>query len=404
MIRATIDPGHGGNSRSNRGSHGYIEADGVLDISLKLKTELLSTGEFQVFMTRDKDTTVDLRQRGYIGGKNKSDLFISEHTDAGPASAGGCSVFYSIDISSDKTLAANICNSVSGALGITARGAKTRVLESNPNEDYYGVIDAAQDSGCKHVILIESAFHTNEKEEKMLLDASKRLAIAKAQAAAICNFFGVTYPANPKPKTTPKPAPSPVHPILKRGSKGAAVVELQHSLNRTEKYGLVEDGSFGPATESAIKKFQKKYKLVVDGIAGPKTWKKIDELVSKLNKPATKQPIIRFRVRKSWKDAESQIGAFEDFENAKSCADDHADYFVFDADGIQIYPKLAVPQKTTTLVIPYRVKINWDDPIEKQKGAYNILDNAEECADENAADGYKVFDNTGKVVYVGKGK
>jgi len=54
--------------------------------------------------------------------------------------------------------------------------------------------------------------------------------------------------------------------LLKRGSRGAAVRELQRLLG-----GLVVDGDFGPATERAVRAFQKTAGLVVDGIAGPQT-------------------------------------------------------------------------------------------------------------------------------------
>lgn len=40
-----------------------------------------------------------------------------------------------------------------------------------------------------------------------------------------------------------------------------------------------------------------------------------------------------FRVRKDWKDAASQIGAFKDRENAVELAKQNAGYYVFDNDG-----------------------------------------------------------------------
>jgi murein DD-endopeptidase MepM/ murein hydrolase activator NlpD len=52
---------------------------------------------------------------------------------------------------------------------------------------------------------------------------------------------------------------------LRRGSTGYAVRELQAKL------GLVEDGSFGPATEQAVIAYQRRHGLRVDGIAGPQT-------------------------------------------------------------------------------------------------------------------------------------
>ena len=44
-----------------------------------------------------------------------------------------------------------------------------------------------------------------------------------------------------------------------------------------------------------------------------------------------------YRVRKVWKDAESQIGAFKVLQNAKDCTDKHPGYSVFDEDGSAIY-------------------------------------------------------------------
>ena len=49
--------------------------------------------------------------------------------------------------------------------------------------------------------------------------------------------------------------------------------------------------------------------------------------------PTTKQ---LYRVRKSWSDAKSQIGAFSSLENAKKAC--KSGYFVFDANGNVVYP------------------------------------------------------------------
>ena len=49
---------------------------------------------------------------------------------------------------------------------------------------------------------------------------------------------------------------------LKLGSRGADVKTLQGYL------GLAQDGSFGPKTEAAVKKFQADSGLTPDGIVG----------------------------------------------------------------------------------------------------------------------------------------
>ncbi len=55
---------------------------------------------------------------------------------------------------------------------------------------------------------------------------------------------------------------------LKKGSTGASVVELQRSLAREGFDPGSVDGKFGPATERAVKAFQRARGLEVDGVAG----------------------------------------------------------------------------------------------------------------------------------------
>lgn len=63
------------------------------------------------------------------------------------------------------------------------------------------------------------------------------------------------------------------HP-LQRGFKSDQVKWLQQAL-KSLGYSLTVDSSFGPATEKAVKKFQKDYKLLQDGYAGVDTHTKI---------------------------------------------------------------------------------------------------------------------------------
>lgn len=66
--------------------------------------------------------------------------------------------------------------------------------------------------------------------------------------------------------------------LLKRGSRGTAVSELQAALNfHLRRLGppLVPDGIFGPKTEARLREFQAKANLHVDGVAGPKTFRRL---------------------------------------------------------------------------------------------------------------------------------
>lgn len=58
--------------------------------------------------------------------------------------------------------------------------------------------------------------------------------------------------------------------ILRRGSSGDAVAELQQDLARLG-YGVSADGVFGARTQEAVKAFQVAHGLAADGIVGPLT-------------------------------------------------------------------------------------------------------------------------------------
>jgi hypothetical protein len=63
------------------------------------------------------------------------------------------------------------------------------------------------------------------------------------------------------------------------------------------------------------------------------------------SKPTTTNSNI-YRVRKSWDDAKSQIGAYKVLESAKKQADDNLGYNVYDKDGVMVYS--TVPNKPVT--------------------------------------------------------
>ena len=76
-------------------------------------------------------------------------------------------------------------------------------------------------------------------------------------------------PEGPLPETTQPEN----EPLYRGGCDGAAVLRLQRRLNHQYPAGpdLCEDGRYGPATEAAVRAFQRRTGLLVDGIAGPVT-------------------------------------------------------------------------------------------------------------------------------------
>lgn len=63
-----------------------------------------------------------------------------------------------------------------------------------------------------------------------------------------------------------------------------------------------------------------------------------------------------YRVRKSWADSKSHIGAFKDLGNAKTCVSQHAGYSVFNESGNDVYPSTVAASG-----VPYMVKVSITD-------------------------------------------
>lgn len=156
MFKIMIDPGHGPGNK-NVGLNGYYEYKAMWKLSNYLAESLRDLG-YCVDLTRGENVDTPLKMRGQLAAGY--DLFISEHSNAANGIAKGVECFYSVDIPSDLEIAKDFSKTVSEVMNTTNRGAKIRE-SSTKGEDYYTVIDSAQDYGCKHVFLIENGFHDN---------------------------------------------------------------------------------------------------------------------------------------------------------------------------------------------------------------------------------------------------
>ena len=105
-------------------------------------------------------------------------------------------------------------------------------------------------------------------------------AIGEAIAKGVCRCFGVGFDGE---RAEEKPAVRTTEvalEVLRRGSEGTQVKTLQRLLKQLgykDEGGRVLsiDGRFGPATDYAVRKFQKNRLNGSDGIVGAKTWAKL---------------------------------------------------------------------------------------------------------------------------------
>lgn len=177
-----------------------------------------------------------------------------------------------------------------GSIGDESHSARTS--DHNPNDD--GVvcaIDITHDprSGCDAGVLAEKLRASRDPRIKYLI-SNKRICNSAATGGkpawawrpytgknphdhhvhiSVKGDYDNTSPwdLDAKPDAAPKKDAPPPPPVLKKGSKGGEVIALQVLLK------VKADGKFGPATDAAVRSFQRRMKLVDDGIVGPATWK-----------------------------------------------------------------------------------------------------------------------------------
>lgn len=68
-----------------------------------------------------------------------------------------------------------------------------------------------------------------------------------------------------------------------------------------------------------------------------------------------------YRVRKSWADAKSQIGAYRIYANAKKAADSHPGYAVYDPNGKEVYTTAEKQEDTPKADCPFLVQVSIPD-------------------------------------------
>ena len=93
----------------------------------------------------------------------------------------------------------------------------------------------------------------------------------------VAALMGASNPVTPAPAPA-KPA-TPTRPVLRQGSTGQYVEQLQDRLTELGYDCGGVDGKFGANTLAQVLKFQKDRKLDPDGAVGPATWAELDKKV-----------------------------------------------------------------------------------------------------------------------------
>lgn len=164
-----IDPGHGGKDPGASGN-GIIEAEKVLEISLKLGAKLQAKG-YQVKYSRTNSVYLSLTERANMANKWGADIFLCVHANSFTSpTANGTETFLHLNGSkASRTLATNINNALVNQLGLTNRGVKTAD---------FAVLRLTK----MPAVLIETAFVSNANDANKLKSNPQGFANAIASA------------------------------------------------------------------------------------------------------------------------------------------------------------------------------------------------------------------------------
>ncbi len=132
-----LDPGHGGVDPGTSSPNGVTEKVVVLKFAEELKKKLLATGRYEVYLTRNDDTFLPLKDRVAFAQKKGAGLFLSIHADYFPTKiddARGATVYTLSEEASDdeaRELAAkeNFSDAIAGvALPDDSDGVVANIL------------------------------------------------------------------------------------------------------------------------------------------------------------------------------------------------------------------------------------------------------------------------------------
>jgi len=229
-----IDPGHGGIDSGTNGVNGLLERDLVLDEGLRVAKALRRNPEYTVYMTRDSDVFIPLRERVNISRTRHADLFISLHADSNPDSnVTGLSIYTLSESGSDKEAAAlarkeNQSDIIAGVdlggensavapilldleqrdtmnkssrfaqLALNALSSTTDILPRQPHRSAAFVVLKAPDVPS---VLIELGYLSNADDAAQMNTARWRNGVADAIAAAVQRHFAPATASGPASAT-----------------------------------------------------------------------------------------------------------------------------------------------------------------------------------------------------------
>lgn len=217
-----IDAGHGGVDPGAIATTGVKEKVITLALAKELKSQLERTGRYKVYLTRNKDTFIKLKDRVKIARGYNADLFVSIHADSiEKKNVRGASIYTLSETASDKQteLLAAKENRADLIAGVDLNTEDVEVanilvdlaMRESTNQGKFLANTVVRNMQTKNIrtlktphrhagfavlkapdvpsILIEAGFLSNRDEAKALSTSSYRRQIAEAIKGGIDAYF-----------------------------------------------------------------------------------------------------------------------------------------------------------------------------------------------------------------------
>ncbi|MYL19280.1 N-acetylmuramoyl-L-alanine amidase [Halobacillus litoralis] len=229
-------------------------------------TPILLDHGFRVLLVAPTNEDTPLSYRTRAANENKSDIYVSVHYNAFDGSFGGAD-----PNGIELYVYPGYLNRSAGKLA----SSLAKYLRQGTDQNFRGIKEAnfhVLRETDMPAVLTENGYMDNKREALLMIDESFQKEVAEEHARGILDYFGIPYKGGLD--------------YLSLGDTGAEVKEMQENLLKLgyTMNGFGADGSFGPATEAAVKAFQKDQNLEVDGFYGPKTKAAMEKALEDLDK------------------------------------------------------------------------------------------------------------------------
>ena len=198
-----IDAGHGGNDPGAIGFYKKTKEKNInLDFAIEIKKRLQKNKNFKVYMTREDDKFISLKNRVIFSIRKNADLFISIHSDSNPdRRARGLSIYTFLNNDNNKYYSdmESVIYNINNKNKVSDSEKFTRLLiknfdKNNVNMLYrphkYARFAVLSISECPSV-LIELGFLSNRFDEKLLRSREYKFKISESIARSVNSYFGL---------------------------------------------------------------------------------------------------------------------------------------------------------------------------------------------------------------------